>query len=302
MKTLNIQISGSIVALVTPFYNDRVDLDALQELVAWHVEEGTDGIVIAGSTGESLLLNEQEHREALQIAIQTMKAAPRSIPIIKGCGGASTRQAVQSVLQAKECGADAVLLTAPFYIRPSQKGILTYFKTIVQEVDIPIILYNHPGRTGVTLEVNTLIQACSEIPNIIAIKDSSPDLLRVTELRSQLSQKVSLLCGDDVLNIGYLAQGGNGMISVTANLFPKLCKDFINSWNENKIADAFQIHKQLTQVHKAMYCEPNPVPVKYALYKMNKIKNELRSPLLPIEDASESAKKILNALRALEAL
>ncbi|MDR1597617.1 MAG: 4-hydroxy-tetrahydrodipicolinate synthase [Holosporales bacterium] len=284
------KIAGSIVALVTPIHDDKVDLPALQELVAWHSSEGTDGIVIVGSTGEGSLLSEEERIEVMSTAVAQNRALANPMQTIAGCGTISTKETINMVQHAEKCGVDAVMVVSPSYIRPSQEGLRQHFGAVAQSVGIPVILYNHPGRTGVNVSNATLVRICNENANVVGIKDSNPDLSRIAELRAELPARVSLLSGDDSINIGFLAQGGEGMVSVTANLFPRLCKKFMQAWNGGDAGKAFAYHKGLLPVHKAMSCESNPIAVVYGLSTIKKgVHNEVRAPLLPIAKGSASA-------------
>lgn len=253
--------------------------------------------MVAGSTGEGPLLTESERTAVIETAVET---AQKRLPIIVGCGAASTPMAIQFAQEAEKLNADAIMVQAPYYIRPAQAGILQHFQEIAKSTSLPIIAYNHPGRVGVPLEEDTLIRACESIDSLIAIKDSSPDMARTLRLRLSLPERVSLLCGDDALNMAYLAHGGTGIISVTANLAPVLCKQFIQAWAQNDALAAFALHRQLMPLHQAMVCAPNPCPVKFALAAMGKIANEPRLPLLPIDASSLNAKKILNALMTVQ--
>lgn len=290
---------GSIVALITPIYNDKVDCKALQDLVKWHSEQGTDAIVVVGSTGSGGLLSEEERREAICTVVQKNNSLSKKMKIIAGCGTLSTKETIKMVKNAEQYGADAIMVVSPCYVKPTQEGAFQHFKSISENTQLPLILYNHPGRTGINLHNETLIRLCNSIPHIVAIKDSNPDLSRIAELRIELPENVSLLSGDDATNIGFLAQGGSGIISVTANVFPSLCKKFIQAWQNNDRNQAFEIHKKLMPVHRAMFCEPNPVPVVYAVSKIKKIYNEVRMPLIPIQNNTSSAHLIDCALQSL---
>ncbi|MDR2464086.1 MAG: 4-hydroxy-tetrahydrodipicolinate synthase [Holosporales bacterium] len=290
------KISGSVVALITPMHDDRVDVDALQGLVKWHSVNCSDAIVVVGSTGEGALLSEDERKEAISAVVETSKLCERRLPIIAGCGTISTRNTIEMVQNAEQCGVDVAMVVSPCYVKPSQEGVFQHFKTIIDNTSIPIIIYNHPTRTGINLQNETIVRLCSEFHRIIAIKDSSSDLSKIAYLRSQLPDTVSLLSGDDAINIGFLAQGGNGIISVTANIFPRLCKRFMSAWQNNNVGEAFEIHQTLMPVHLSMYCEPNPGPVVYATSKFRGFYNEVRLPLLEVRENSLSAKIIDEAI------
>jgi 4-hydroxy-tetrahydrodipicolinate synthase len=288
------KISGSIVALVTPLNNDKVDCQALQGLVCWHHEQGTDGIVVVGSTGGGSLLSGDEREEAIRAAIAQNNVLAKRMKIVAGCGTLSTRETINMVKSAEECGVDAVMVVSPPYVKPTQAGLLAHFKAIVESVSVPVIIYNHPGRTGINIQNETLVAICNDSKNVIAVKDSNPDLSRIARLRKELPSRVSILSGDDATNIGFMAQGGDGIISTTANVFPSLCKKFVEAWNRGDIQEARSIHQKLMPVHDAMFCEPNPGPVIYATAKLRGFSNELRSPLFPVQESS--AKKIDEAI------
>jgi 4-hydroxy-tetrahydrodipicolinate synthase len=290
------EISGSIVALVTPKHNDKVDINALQGLVKWHSDNESDAIVVVGSTGEGALLIEDERKEVIKGAIEASKTCERYIPIIAGCGASSTRHTIESVQKAELYGADAAMVVSPCYVRPSQDGVFQHFKAVAENTSLPIVIYNHPTRTGINLQSETIVRLCMELPQIVAVKDSNPDLSRVAAMRSKLPNTVSLLSGDDAINMGFLAQGGNGIISVTANVFPKLCANFIAAWRKRDTAKAFEIHQALMPVHFSMCCEPNPSPVMYATSRLIGFHNEVRLPLLAIKESSASAKTIDDAV------
>ncbi|MDR1907540.1 MAG: 4-hydroxy-tetrahydrodipicolinate synthase [Holosporales bacterium] len=286
------KISGSVVALITPMHNDRIDFGALQDLVKWHSTQGTDAIVVVGSTGEGSMLSEGERSEAISAVVSQNNALANRMQIIAGCGTISTRDTVTMVQNAEKCGVDAVMVVSPCYVRPTQEGLYLHFKMVAENVGVPVVLYNHPGRTAVSLQSETIVRLCHEFENVIAVKDSSPDLSRIATLRMDLPERVSLLSGDDATNVGFLAQGGSGIISVTANVFPRLCKEFMQAWQHGDIAAAVAIHQRLMPMHTAMFCEPNPGPVVYATATQRGFHNEVRMPLLPVIEGSKSAKVI----------
>lgn len=294
------EFAGSMAALVTPFSQGRVDFKAIQDLVQWHSEQGTDALVVAGSTGEGGMLTEEERREVLCAAVEKSRSLPRKIPIIAGCGTLSTSATVAMVKAAASYGVDAVMVVSPCYVKPTQEGLFRHFKTVAGSVELPMILYNHPGRTGVNIQNETVLRLCEVCPNIVAMKDSNPDLSRIADLRAQLPSRVTLLSGDDATNIGFLAQGGSGIISVTANVLPALCKTFVEAWRQGNIQKASELHARLMPVHKAMFCEPNPSPVVYATAKLRGFSNEVRAPLIAVQEGSESAQRIWMAFQAVQ--
>jgi 4-hydroxy-tetrahydrodipicolinate synthase len=299
-------LTGSIVALVTPFKNGTVDIPALQELVAWQARCETDAIVVAGSTGESFLLSEEERSEVIRAAVEasktccSSKACGRSLPIFAGVSAIATRDAIRLAKNAEKLGASGIMLVTPCYIKPTQEGAIAFFTEVAEQISIPLIIYNHPGRTGTNLQIQTLLEICDTASNVVAIKDSSNNLESISLLRGRLPERISLLSGDDATNIGFLAQGGSGIISVTANILPSNCKNLVDAWGGGDVKEAFEIHSALAQVNRAMFCEPNPCPVKFALFKMGKIKNEVRKPLLPVQEGSAAAETIMSALRVFQ--
>ena len=281
---------GSIVALVTPFQKGKVDEKSLQNLVSWHCDQGTQGIVVGGSTGEGNLLNQQERNQITSIIKETVN---KRIPVIVSCGSPSTEEAVHMALEAKRLGADGILATTPFYVKPSQQGLYQHFSQINKSADIPMIIYSNPGRAVVEVSVDLLLKL-SELENVVGLKDSTDDMSRPALMRSRLKKQISLLCGDDPFTAAYLAQGGDGSISVVGNIVPKLCRQLIDAWKEKNITVFSALIRQMTELCQAMFLETNPCPVKYALSAMGKIQNELRLPLLSVtKDTEEKVNKAM---------
>jgi 4-hydroxy-tetrahydrodipicolinate synthase len=276
--------------------NDTVDYGALQDLVTWHSEQGTDGIVVVGSTGEGSLLSSEERAEAIRVIVDKNCSTANRMKIIAGCGTISTRDTINMVQIAEECGVDAIMVVSPCYIKPTQTGLRSHFYAVARSVSTPVVIYNHPGRTGVDIQNETLINICNELETVVAVKDSNLDLSRIARLRAALPERISLLSGDDAINIGFLAQGGEGIVSVTANVFPNLCKKFMQAWANGDVETARSIHQKLMPVHDAMFCEPNPGPAIYATAKLKGFHNEVRLPLLPVQNGSASAKIIDEAV------
>ena len=287
------KFSGSIVALVTPFHQGKVDLSSLQELVGWHCQQGTQAIVVCGSTGEANLLTSAERE---QIIFHAIEAASDRLPIIVGCGSASTQEAVLMAKQAEELKAQAILVVSPYYVKPSQAGLYQHFHTIHESVHLPIIIYNNPGRSIVDQSLDLICQL-AELPRIVALKDSSSDLSRPTLLKNRLDDRLSLLAGDDPITGAYLAQGGDGSISVTANVAPALCQQMIEAWQNYDVPRFQDLNQKLMILNQALGCETNPCPIKYAVSALGKIRHELRLPLLPIN--SENRAKIDQVLQHL---
>ena len=287
---------GTIVALVTPFQKGKIDEASLQNLVLWHSEQGTQGLVVAGSTGEGNLLSQQERNQITSIV---KEAANKRFPVIVSCGSPSTEEAVHMAYEAKRLGADAILATTPFYVKPSQQGLYQHFFEINKSVDIPMIVYSNPGRAVVEISVDLLLKL-SELENVVGLKDSTSDMSRPALMRSRLKKEISLLCGDDPFTAAYLAQGGDGTISAAGNVVPALCRKQVDFWKNGDLAEFNKLTYQLSELYAALFLETNPCPIKYALSAMGKIQNELRLPLLPVSENTEE--KLNKALKGLGAI
>ena len=280
--------SGSNVALVTPFCNNHVDIDALAKIIEWQIEEGTDGILVCGSTGEGLLLSEEERFEIIHKSIQV---ARKRAKIIVGCSTCSTAEAIKLTQQAEKLEADGVLVIAPYYVKPTQNGIIKHFTEVHENSNIPVILYNNPGRCAVNMTIDTIVEL-AKFPRIVGLKDSDTNLSKATFIKSKIPN-FTLLSGDDPTLAGYLAHGGDGAISVTANIEPGLVKQLIDSWKKGDIKTMQNISQKLAPLSEVMFVESNPIPAKYALFKKGLMKNELRLPLTP---ASKLAMEKIDAV------
>jgi 4-hydroxy-tetrahydrodipicolinate synthase len=271
--------SGSIPALVTPFSGGAVDEGAFTRLVEWQIAEGSAGLVPCGTTGEApTLTNEEQHRLfALCVA-----AAGGKVPVIAGCGSNDTQTALWHMQVAKDCGADAALLVAPYYNRPSQAGLIAHFSYLAEQVDLPIVLYNVPGRTITDLKVETVAELARRFPErIVGIKDATGDLSRVTAHRLAIGKGFCQLSGNDETALPYNAAGGAGCISVTANVAPRLCADFQAATAAGDTVEAHRLNELLTPLHNAMFADASPAPVKYALSKVQPwLNDEVRLPLV----------------------
>lgn len=276
---------GSFPALVTPFKNGAIDEDAFQSFVNWQITNGSHGLVPCGTTGESPTLTVDEHRRVIELCIEAVQGR---CPVIAGAGSNVTADAVDMAQHAQKLGADAILAVTPYYNKPTQEGIFQHYKTMNDALDIPIILYNVPSRTGVNIELETLYRL-AELPRVAGIKDASPDLARPLQMRKTLGADFCLLSGEDATAIPYLAQGGDGCISVTANIAPNLCANMHNAWNEGNISDMNKLNQQLIGLHDAMFCESNPAPVKYGLSRLDLMTDELRLPLMAASPAARTA-------------
>ncbi len=271
---------GSFVALATPFTNSGgVDYDAYDRLVNWQVEQGTHGLVPCGTTGETPTLTHKEHMELIS---HSVKCADGRVPVIAGAGSNATDEAISLAQHAQKAGADAILTVVPYYNKPCQQGIYQHFKSIHDATDIPLVLYDVPGRTVAKFDVDTVCRL-AELPRVVAIKDAAPDLSRPLEMRVRLGREFGLLSGEDSTVAGYLAQGGDGCISVTANAAPKLCAELHTAW-QKKDFETFEARRNaLSYLHKLMFRSPNPAPAKYALFKMGIINTaKVRLPLIEV--------------------
>jgi 4-hydroxy-tetrahydrodipicolinate synthase len=275
--------TGSITALITPFKNGDIDWKAFDQFVEWQVAEGSSGVVPCGTTGESPTLSHDEHKKIIERCVQIVA---RRIPVIAGTGSNSTAEALDFTRQAKTAGADAALIVTPYYNKPTQEGMLAHFKTLAQSVNIPIIIYNIPGRSVVDMSVDTMCRL-AEIKNIIGVKDATADLARPLILRERLGNDFCQLSGEDATATAFLAQGGHGCISVTSNIAPRLCADMHSAWQKGNLETMSRIRDQLSCLHRAMFCETSPAPVKYAASRLGFGTDEVRLPLVP---ASASAR------------
>ena len=287
MKSLypQLPILGSIVAIVSPMHEDgSLDLDALRHLLDWHVEQGTHGIVIVGTSGESPTVNVQEHCELIQVAVDHINGR---IPVIAGTGGNSTREAIELTEFAKKAGANASLQVVPYYNKPTQEGIYAHFKTIAEKIDLPVILYNVPGRTVADMS-NATILRLAQVPGISGLKDATGNLERASALlaglKEQKSHHFALYSGDDLTAIFLMLMGGHGNISVTANVAPQMMASLCTAAITGELVLARELQFKLLQLHQMMFIEPNPIPVKWALHQMGVIDQGIRLPLTPLSE------------------
>jgi len=271
---------GSFVAIVTPFKDGKIDERAYADLIEFQIEEGTNGIVPCGTTGESATLSHKEHERVVEL---TVEIANKRVPVIAGTGSNSTSEAIMLTRNAKDAGADASLLITPYYNKPTQEGLYRHFKTIAESVDMPQFLYNVPGRTGVNMLPET-VERLSKLKNIIGIKEATGDLKQVSDVIGCCGDNFIILSGDDFTTFPLLAVGGHGVISVTANIAPHdvaiMCKEFF----KGNIEKAKEMHYKLQSLNEAMFYETNPIPVKTALSLMGKVSGEMRLPLCPLSE------------------
>ena len=282
---------GSIVAIVTPFKNGKVDETALGELIEWHIASGTDGIVPCGTTGESATLGYEEHEQVIEYTVG--KVAGR-VPVIAGAGSNSTEETIMLTAHAKKVGADGALLITPYYNKPTQEGLYRHFKAVADAVDIPIVLYNVPGRTSVNMLPSTVAR-CAQIKNIVAIKEATANLQQISEIIELCGDKLSVLSGDDFTVLPLLSIGGVGVISVTANVAPVDMAGLCDAYFAGDMVEARRLHYKLQPLNQAMFYETNPIPVKTALGLMGKISPEFRLPLCPMSDTN--TEKLTNVMK-----
>jgi 4-hydroxy-tetrahydrodipicolinate synthase len=269
---------GSLVALITPMHQDgSVDEKAFAEFVDWQITEGSAGVVPVGTTGESPTLSHEEHRRVTEVAISVAKGR---VPVIAGTGSNSTEEAISLTRHAKEAGADAALLVTPYYNKPTQEGLYLHFKAIADSVDLPIIIYNIPPRSVVDMSVETMARLAKH-PNIIGVKDATANLARPLYTRRACGAGFCQLSGEDATVVAFLAAGGDGCISVTANIAPRLCSEMHVAWQEGRVIEAIAIQDRLLPVHDSLFSETSPGPVKYAASLLGKCTERCRLPLAP---------------------
>ncbi|BBJ24426.1 4-hydroxy-tetrahydrodipicolinate synthase [Candidatus Nitrotoga sp. AM1P] len=277
-------IKGSIVAIVTPMHEDgSLDLAAFRALIDFHIMHGTDGIVVVGTTGESPTVNLTEHESLIQVAVEH---AARRIPVIAGTGANSTKEAIELAAFSKQAGADASLTVVPYYNKPTQEGLYLHFKAIAEAVDMPHILYNVPGRTCVGID-NDIVLRLAQIPNIVGIKDASGDIERGSDLLQRAPKDFAIYSGDDASALALILLGAHGTISVTANVAPRLMHEMCLAALNGEVVKAREINFRLLGLHRYLFIEANPIPVKWAVSSMGKMKNVLRLPLTPLSLASQ---------------
>jgi len=284
---------GSIVALITPFAHDQIDEPAFVKLLNWQIQEGTDAIVVCGSTGESLTTSMAEQARLIELAVATVN---KRVPVIAGTAAIDTAQTIKLSQQAERLGSDGLLIVTPPYIKPSQEALYQHYKAVAESTALPIILYNNPGRAAVEIELET-VERLSLIKNIIGLKDATPVLDRTTHLRRSLGKDFLLMSGEDSTAASYLAQGGDGCISVTANVAPRLCSDLQKAWVSRDLDKFAIIRNQLHPLNKSLFIETNPCPVKYAVSLLGFCKPELRAPLLTVNE--NTRQKLLSTMREL---
>jgi 4-hydroxy-tetrahydrodipicolinate synthase len=280
-------LKGSIPALITPMKDGKVDEAAFRKLVSWQIAQGSHGLVPCGTTGESPTLSHEEHMRVVEICVEE---ANGRVPVIAGAGSNATAEAISLTRHAKTVGADAVLSVTGYYNKPTQEGMYRHFAAIAEAVDIPILVYNIPARAIVEISVETMGRL-SKLKNVVGVKDATANLMRPTRERAACGLDWRLLSGEDGTALGYMAHGGHGCISVTANIAPKLCAEFQTLCMQGAYERALQLHDRLMPVHDAMFCEPSPGPVKYAASLLGLSTDEVRLPMMPATDAAREKVK-----------
>lgn len=277
---------GSFTALVTPFKNGGLDEAAFRHLVDWQITEGTHGLVPVGTTGESPTLTHDEHKQVVEWCIEETRGR---VPVIAGAGSNSTHEAIELAQHAEKAGADAVLVVTPYYNKPTQDGLYQHFKAVNDAIGIPIIIYNIPGRSIVDMSVETMARLF-ELKNIAGVKDATANMARVSQQRAVMGPQFNQMSGEDITALGFMAHGGDGCISVTSNVAPRLCSEFQSACMRGDYAAALRIQDQLLPLHANLFVESNPAPVKYALSLLGKISDVLRLPMVP---ATEPTRKLV---------
>ncbi|MQX36675.1 4-hydroxy-tetrahydrodipicolinate synthase [Roseospira navarrensis] len=274
---------GSMAALVTPFTaSGAVDERAYQDFVDWQISEGTEGVIPVGTTGESPTLTHDEHKRVVELCVE---AAGKRVPVIAGTGSNSTHEAIDFSRHAKAAGADAALVVTPYYNKPTQEGLYQHFKAIHDAVDLPIVIYNIPGRCVVDMTVQTMARL-AELPNIVGVKDATNDLARPLATRLAIGKDFSMLSGEDATVAAFLAQGGHGCISVTANVAPALCAQLHKAWRDGDMATFTDVRDRLMPLHAALFVETSPGPVKVGVSLLGKCSPATRLPMVPVAESS----------------
>ncbi|MEM8916264.1 MAG: 4-hydroxy-tetrahydrodipicolinate synthase [Pseudomonadota bacterium] len=276
--------SGSYVALITPFADGAIDEDGFQRFCEWQIEQGTDGLVPVGTTGESPTLSHDEHKRIVSLCVEVSNGR---VPVIAGAGSNATESAVEFARHAKEAGADGTLVVTPYYNKPTQEGLYQHFKAVAEATDLPLIIYNIPPRSVVDMSVETMARL-AVIPNIVGVKDATADLVRPLATRLALGEEFCQLSGEDATVTAFLAQGGHGCISVTANVAPKLCSDLHKAWRTGDLDTFSDIRDMLMPLHRALFIESSPAPTKYAASLLGLCAPTVRAPIIEVSDATKA--------------
>lgn len=277
---------GSITALITPFRDGAVDESAFSRFVDWQISEGTKGLVPVGTTGESPTVSHAEHERVIEICVET---ANKRVPVIAGAGSNSTQEAIGFAKFAQKVGADAILSVTPYYNKPNQDGLFAHFCAIANATDLPMFLYNIPGRSIVDINIDTMVRLRKACPNIVGVKDATADMARMSLQRHYLDDDFVHLTGDDASALGFMAHGGQGCISVTSNIAPKLCNQMQEACLSGDFAKALAVQDKLAPLHTALFKDPNPVPVKYVASLLGLCESDVRLPLVSISQSTKAA-------------
>jgi 4-hydroxy-tetrahydrodipicolinate synthase len=283
--------TGSLVAIVTPFRKGKIDEQAFGALIEWQIANGTNGIVPCGTTGESATLSHEEHKRVVELTVEVVN---RRVPVIAGTGSNSTDEAIALTRHAKQAGADGALLITPYYNKPTQEGLYRHYKAVAEAVDLPLVLYNIPGRTGVNMLPATFARL-SVIKNVVGVKEGSGSVQQASDIVQMCGERLTLLAGDDALTLPMMAVGGKGVITVTANIVPTDMANLVKAFAMGKVEEARKIHFKLSPLFAALFYETNPIPVKEALGMMGKIDPELRLPLCAM--ATDTREKLAHVLK-----
>jgi 4-hydroxy-tetrahydrodipicolinate synthase len=282
------EFSGAFTALVTPFKNDAIDEEKYREHMEWQIEQGINGLVPCGTTGESATMSHEEHMQAIRICVDQVKGR---VPVLAGSGSNSTREAIELTRFAKEAGAEGALLITPYYNKPTQPGLLAHYQAVSQAVPFPLIVYNVPGRTGVNLLPQTLAAMKKEVSSVVGVKEASGSIAQVSEIIELCGRDFSVLSGEDFITHSLLGLGGKGVISVVSNIVPGKMAALCRAHFENQREEAIALHYELAPLCRAMFFETNPIPVKTSLSLMGRMDLELRLPLVPMEAGNETRLK-----------
>ncbi len=282
------QFRGAYTALVTPFKNNQLDEEAYRNLIEWQLEQGIDGVVPCGTTGESATLSHEEHKRTISVCVDQVKGR---VPVIAGAGSNCTSEAVDLTRYAKEAGADAALLIPPYYNKPTPDGLLAHFKTIAREVPIPFFIYNVPGRTGLNVLPDTVARIFREVPEAVGIKEATGNLTQVSSVIEECGPDFTVLSGEDSIVLPLMAVGGHGVISVSSNIVPNMMHSLCKAYMDNDQEKAKKLHLEMAPLCRAMFFETNPIPVKTSLALMKKIELELRLPLVPMQEKNQARLK-----------
>ncbi|WP_342225460.1 4-hydroxy-tetrahydrodipicolinate synthase [Rickettsia endosymbiont of Urophora cardui] len=281
---MNNIFKGLITAIITPFKNNKLDLDALEKILEYQINAEVHAVVIAGSTGEGSSLSFEEYKLLLQTAKDIIN---KRIPVISGCSSNNTAYAIELAAESTKIGVDGFMISLPSYLKPTQDGIYKHFEAIHEASNLPIMLYSVPSRTGVDFTDETIFKL-AKLPSILALKDAGIDLERPLRIKSVVNKEFNLLCGNDDLSLAFNAQGGVGCVSVISNITPKLCKELQEKWDNNDVKGALETHQKLLPLYTALFVESNPIPVKYAMHYLGLCTNEIR---LPLTEATDTTKK-----------